>query len=115
LERPDSIVQTKRARSTNRGEGERLMSAECVVLASDTTVHEYGESSFVEDVHPVIASDRIGAYSNGDSGGDHRQQRCDAVTKLRVGRRTVRDRAAAPRDRRDIAFIEADAVNEQRA
>jgi hypothetical protein len=112
FERSDARVDSERAGAAYCRQLKRLMRAERVVPAGGGTMNEDGEPSFVENIHAIVACHRIRAHADANSGGYERQERRDAVSELRVRRRTVRHRTAVTCHNLDVGIVNAYTMNE---
>jgi hypothetical protein len=72
-----------------------------------------GEARLLEQVHVVVTGHGVGAQADGDTSRDEFRERRDTVTELGVGRRAVGNRALLGGDGRDVARVDANAVNQE--
>ena len=113
LERADARIESERASASDRGELEGVVGAERIVPARGGAVDQDREPSLVENIHPVVAGDRVRSDTDPDSGLDQWEQRSNAVPELGVRCRAVRDRAAMAGHGGNVFRIDAHAVDQE--
>ena len=113
FERPDDRLDSDRARSADCRELQYVERFGNVERTNARTLREKREARLVEHVHAVVARHRVAAQSNGNTGGEQLVEWRDSMPELRVRRRAVRHTRLRTCNGRDIALVDAHAVNEQ--
>ena len=84
-----------------------------VVPASRGAMDQDREPGLIEDVHPVVAGDRVRPDANSDSRRNQWQERSDAVPELGVRCRAVSHRATVAGHDCDVFRIDTHTVNQE--
>jgi hypothetical protein len=114
FQRSDARLEPQSAGTTNRRELEGLVRTKGVVTLGRSTMDQNSQTGFVENVHAVVAGDRIRADTDAHSRGDEGEKWSYPVTEFRVRRGTVRHPAAAASDDLYVGIIHTHAMNEER-
>ena len=83
------------------------------MTAGGGAVDQNREPGLVENVHPVVAGDRVRADADFNPGGEEWEKRSDAVPEFGVRCGAVCHRAASPSHNRHVVRVHAYAVDEQ--